>query len=74
MYCIIFLGELDSHLAPIGKEFLRNSKQDADWESEGANKSTNIKGIPGSSKRKQHYQKKVPSILQQLTLHFIHNF
>lgn len=53
----IFKGELDAHLAPIGKEYLRNPKQDAEWEGEGYNKQS--KGLPGSSKRKQYYNKRV---------------
>ena len=58
MHDIIYIsGELDAHLAPIGKEYLRNPKQDAEWESEGYNKQS--KGLPGSSKRKQYYNKKV---------------
>ena len=55
--CSLLTGELDAHLAPIGKEYLRSSKQDAEWESESRGRQ--CKGIPGSSKRKQSYPKMV---------------
>ncbi|XP_067939419.1 endoribonuclease Dicer-like [Watersipora subatra] len=56
-------GELDANLAPIGKEYLRSAKQDAEWESERRN--IHSKGMPGSSKRKQSYQKMVAGIFHE---------
>lgn len=62
--CIVLheAGELDDRLQPVGKELIKYDDEDCEWEEH----ELHGQARPGTTKRKQYYNKKV--------LTFIHNF
>ena len=57
--CIVISGELDSNLLPVGKEMIKYEDDENEWEDhELAGQAR-----PGTTKRKQYYQKKIADAL-----------
>ncbi|CAK8683082.1 unnamed protein product [Clavelina lepadiformis] len=54
-------GELDDNLMPIGKETVKYAEELDPWKAE----STTVPGRPGSTKRRQTYDKEVPTTLSK---------
>ncbi|KAK3597389.1 hypothetical protein CHS0354_040114 [Potamilus streckersoni] len=55
-------GELDDKLMPVGKEMFQHEEEEFEWEDE---EDPNSQILPGTTKRKQYYCRKVASALVQ---------
>jgi len=53
-------GELDDRLQPVGKELIKYDDEDCEWEEH----ELHGQARPGTTKRKQYYNKKVIAVLQ----------
>jgi len=53
-------GELDDRLQPVGKELIKYDDEDCEWEDH----ELHGQARPGTTKRKQYYNKKVIAVLQ----------
>ena len=58
--CFLFrLGELDNNLLPVGKEMIKYEDDENEWEDH----EMSGQARPGTTKRKQYYQKKIADAL-----------